>query len=620
MNKGFSKLASNAALASILAALLVGIIEALLLFATIGNYADFLVFKYAVLLYGMLGVAAALGAILSWLLLSKLVKELSSKTVYWLTLTFISGVGIHGLFQYLWITIWSLPSPLPSNKLGLLIWTTIFVVVFFPLCRWLDTKSGSRLSGRSLNLLLVILLFAVPLLLSVVLETEKDYKIKGKHHPLTDSKPNIYLIVADALRADYLQFYGGETTTPALQSLKNDGILFERAYAPCSWTRPSFASLLTGVYSNRHGVREFLTGKFSDEIPSLQQYLADIGYYTCGFFNNANLSPDFKFQIGFDEYYYFFPTDKAGPSGAAVYLRLRQWLKGYGLLPKSEYYHPSQYYKPAEELIPSLQEWIKVNQNFSHFAILHLMEPHGPYFPHPYNGKAYGKAINPDAGQVDILFWNDIYREEVVHMDSCLSEFFTSLKQEGLYDSSLIIFTSDHGEEFYDHQYMNHGTTLYEEVIWIPLIVKLPGNHRDTSSIESLVSLIDIPSTIAGILDIDPPDDWDGIDMISKLTDREHRFADLKNDELDLYSVVTNDYKLIHNLSNPKNVAEFELYSLIEDSEEKRNIADRYPRIVDSLNALIQLELMQDQISGSSDTLNLDKATIERLKALGYLE
>ncbi len=620
MIKGFSKLASAAALSSILAALLVGIIEASLLFTTIGNCADFLVFKYAVLLYGMLGIAAAAGATLFWFLFSQFAKGISFKTIYWLTLTFISGVGIHGLIQYLWVTLWSLPAILPSNKLGLLIWTAIFAAVFFPLCRWLDAKSGNRLSGRRVNLILVILIFSIPLILGAALGRDRDYMIKGASHPLTDSKPNIYLIVADALRADYLRLYGGETAAPALRSLREDGILFKHAYAPCSWTRPSFASLLTGVYSNRHGVREFLTGKFSDEIPSLQKHLSDNGYYTCGFFNNANLSPDFKFQIGFDEYYYLFPANKAGPSGAAVYLRLRQWLKGYGLLPESEYYHPSQYYRPAEELIPAAQDWIKINPDSSHFVLLHLMEPHGPYFPHPYNGRAYGKALNSNADQTDILYWGDIYRQEIVHMDSCLSEFFGYLKEEGLYDSSLIIFASDHGEEFYDHQYMNHGTTLYEEVIRIPLIIKLPGNHRDTSSIESLVSLIDIPSTIAGILNTDAPDDWDGIDVISNINDRARRFADLKNDELDLYSVVTEDYKLIHNSSNPKNVAEFELYSLIKDTEEKRNIAGDYPRIVDSLYALIQLELKQYQVSVSSDTLNLDKATIERLRALGYLE
>ncbi len=328
--------------------------------------------------------------------------------------------------------------------------------------------------------------------------------------------PNVLILTVDTLRADHLGAYGMEgDPTPVLDSIAADGIVFEDASAHASWTRSSFASLWTSRIPSSHNA-DTKASRLSDEVVMLSEALHDAGVTTGNLANNINVTATFNFDQGYDTFVYEAPDYHFGATESVFSLtfykvvhKLREKLGGSKEV--------GTFYQPADVVLGDAQSFIQANRDARWMLGVHLMEPHDPYFEHPYlsgegeakfNGIGFARAEveSPELDQADYL--KKVYLDEIKHMDLELAPFVEWLKSEGIYDDLMIVITSDHGEEFGEHGGFWHGTTLYEEQIHVPLIVKLPKNHLKGERVKWQARLVDVAPTIATALGVAIEEDW----------------------------------------------------------------------------------------------------------------
>src|SRR5437773_682900 len=249
------------------------------------------------------------------------------------------------------------------------------------------------------------------------------------------------------------------------------------AFAQASWTRPSVATILTGLYPSSHGAVH-KADRLPERVDTLAERLRGIGYRTVGFADNANISQAFNFQQGFDEYRYLEPDFFFGASEPASQLALYSGLRlvRERFLAHSVDVH--QYYQPAEVVTAEVRRWLDRGAGEQPFFLfVHYMDPHDPYFAHPFNGEGYARVAHPNPPPALAERLHRLYEGEVAYLDEHLGVLFDDLRRRGLYGRTLVVLTADHGEEFHEHGGWWHGTTLYDEQIHVPLIVKPPGAH-----------------------------------------------------------------------------------------------------------------------------------------------
>jgi arylsulfatase A-like enzyme len=284
--------------------------------------------------------------------------------------------------------------------------------------------------------------------------------------------------------------------------------------------------------------------------------------------------------------------------------------------------------------------------------MLHLMEPHDPYFEHPYNGVAYGRAEHevPESDKVEYL--KDTYAAEIAFMDEQLAPFIAQLKANGQYDNTLIVLSADHGEEFLEHGGWWHGTTLYEEQIHVPLIVKMPQQAQAGTRAPWVVRHIDIAPTITDVAQANTPESWQGRSVVDQdfetftapapapELDEEGNAVVVRRDFVDprsydrtvlaeedfegnqITAVIQGGWKLIEsNQGNPRGLAPQELYDLRLDAGEQANLAASESGQLTALQTVAKIELAaaRGEAVAAEETV-MDAATEERLRALGYME
>ncbi len=441
----------------------------------------------------------------------------------------------------------------------------------------------------------------------------------------TKPRGNILLIVVDTLRADHLSAYGYSAgKTPNLDAFQKDAILFEKAYANASWTRPSFASILTGRYASSHGVMS-KASSLPDAADTLAEKLAENGYATSGIVTNYNIAPFFNFQQGFDEYNYLAPNFLFGASDTSAKLSLLQVLRRVDekvrtSLGRTE---PGSAYQDAVVVNHQIDEFLSREVKAPWLLFVSYMDPHDPYYEHPYNGVGFSRAANvkPDPSEAPRL--RALYDGEITYWDEHFGKLIQTLKDKKLYDDLTIVITSDHGEEFMDHGGFWHGTTLYDEQLHVPLFLKLPKNERGGSSVGHWVESVDIMPTLLTLAEIPVPEAVQGVDLFRG---KEQTFAEESHEGNVLKSLRSLEsgapVKLITaNPGNPRGLAERELYRLEPDPTESKNLAPTEPAL------LGQSERELEQVSAQAQTgalkarevdLSMDQAAQERLKALGY--
>ncbi|HWP93498.1 MAG TPA: sulfatase-like hydrolase/transferase [Thermodesulfobacteriota bacterium] len=417
------------------------------------------------------------------------------------------------------------------------------------------------------------------------------------YQPSTKSgHPNIILISIDTLRADHLGSYGyGRDTTPNIDRFAKDAVLFTNTIAQSSWTLPSHMSMLTGLYPSGHGVMR-PSSKLSDGHLTIAEILQNAGYETVAFTDGAYLSHRFGYQ-GFDHF------DDIGYGIEAIYAKAVNWLK-------------KGHSRPF-------------------FLFLHTYQVHAPYDPPPaydiYSDKNYGgivevsgnsndyyKEIKPLMTLEDYHYVIDKYDGEIYYTDYYLGKLFNKLKELNLYDDSIIILTSDHGENFLDHPaYHIDHKELYDEIVKVPLIIKapmFPTNQIITTQVES----IDIMPTVLEKLGISLPNWIDGksvVELVQKGTyGKTHAFSERNY----RYKMIrSNDWKLIH-----RSDTELELFDLKNDPGEQENLIAEKSSIAKPLyeNLGFWMDIQKEKSKlFTADKIELDGELTQKLKALGYV-
>ncbi len=426
------------------------------------------------------------------------------------------------------------------------------------------------------------------------LEVARMESLTSTSLPSNKEPPSVFLWVVDTLRADHLGTYGySRDTSPNLDALAREAVVFTGAVAQSSWTRPSVASILTGKYVRNHGI---LTVKdaLAKEVPTLAEALSLLGYRTAGWITNANIR-GVGLGRGFDLY------QRPRPFG--------RYLKHYsGHVPSR-----------------ATLKWID-NQPDGNplFGYLHVSDPHAPYLSSsdfrdywPVEDRSIGgmESIKklPSRADPPTLDLLSLYDSEIRQVDDALGQFIAGLKERSLYQGSLIVITADHGEEFFDHGGWQHGQTLYAEQLRVPFVIKWPKGKSPFelgSHISAPVSHVDIPATILQAAGSSSPS-FDGFAISKKTIANSLTLAEIGTAQ----AVVTSSMKLIIDHKRKQVL----LYDRINDPVDRVNLATQRPRTLEYHFRLLQL-LTERGSSQVAEQAQQDEETLEQLRALGYVE
>ncbi len=437
-------------------------------------------------------------------------------------------------------------------------------------------------------------------------------------------RPNLVLVIVDTLRADHLGVYGdGRGLSPHLDAVAKQGTAF-RGAGQSSWTKPSIATILTSLYASSHMAMS-KAAVLPDSVTTVAEALRDAGYTTAGFVSNVNLAPSFGFQQGFGEYTYLAPDYLFGAAESSSKLVL------YSLLRKVRFTVDkrrvvSQYYQDSRKVNGLVLPWIERHRDDRFFLLVHYMDPHDPYFRHPYDGEAIARVENPNPPPTLAPRMRELYAGEVGYMDESFGELVATLERVGAWDRTALVLVADHGEEFQDHGGWWHGTTLYEEAIDVPLVVKWPAGvavPQAPAAIGARGRLLDVAPTLATLAGLALPAGWQGTDLASPIAADRPLFAEEDHEGNVLSAVQVGDWKLLRaNPGNPRHLAPEELYDLSSDPREKKNLAAADAARVAGLGG--SLAEMAKVAAGAAvekgADVQMDDATRERLRALGYVQ
>jgi arylsulfatase A-like enzyme len=599
---------------------LVGLVEAMIV-ASVGGCEEFGVFGFGALAYGSIGAAMGLGWAVATLVLNFLGRDPES------TLAGAGGVvvALMGLVVIRFRVVRDIFGenlPLGSMQgvlvhVGLILLAALaFYLLWRALLRSADVF-GAEFAGGAWGLGLAVSGLAITFLLNSIAPTSVD-----EAPAVTAKGPNVVLILVDTLRADYTGPYGStKTSTPAIDALAKDGVVFENAFAHSSWTRPSVATALTSLYPASHSVMH-KTDLLPDGVVTVAEAFSEAGYRTSGFVTNINVAPSFHFDQGFHRYSYLAPAFFFGAtdSGSKLSLYSAMRLIRERFLSKTKWVE--QYYQDAATVNAMALPWVEENAPGPFFSFIHYMDPHDPYFEIPYNGKAIARVNtpHPDAARADEL--SELYADNIDYFDGFLAAVVESLKSKGLYDNTLVALIADHGEEFHEHGGWWHGTTLYDEQIHVPLIVKSPGAAKAGSRVSELAGLIDVAPTLAAIAGVPAPSSWQGRDLFSASPAPQAVYAEEDHEGNELESVRTAGWKLIvANAGNPRGLDENALYDLTKDPDEKTNLYDtNLDMAVEMEGHLESLRILAASSAVEGSQQEISDADQERLRALGYVE
>jgi arylsulfatase A-like enzyme len=442
------------------------------------------------------------------------------------------------------------------------------------------------------------------------------------------SRPNVILIIVDTLRADHLSAYGyAGVHTKSIDGLATDGVRFANTFAQASWTRPSIATVLTGLYPSSHGAVH-KADSLPDRVDTLAEVLAAGGYYTAGFADNANISPAFNFAQGFAEYHYLAPALFFGASETAAQLTLYSGLRLIRERFLARAIDVHNYYQPAEVVTAEVQRWLgsPAARGGPFFLFIHYMDPHDPYCVHPFNGECYARVSNPNPPREVAEKYLRLYDGEIAYLDEQLGVLFADLRARGLYDTSLIVLTGDHGEEFQEHGGWWHGTTLYDEQLHVPLLAKPPRAEGITGQVvEELTTSLDIAPTILTAAHLPVPAAMQGrvlaLAAPAAGPTRDSVFAEEDFEGNVLQAVRTRDWKLITaNRDNPRGLRPEELYDIGRDRGEQQDVTSRAPGELEMLRAALGRSVLEARAhAGAGQQHEVDSVTQDRLRALGYV-
>ncbi len=614
-----------------LAGALVGCAEVAWLIGHTGRLDMIAALAYAVLAYGLPG--ALVGLILGLLLESW--GRLSPIAATWSRCAGLTvAVLLAPVAVYRVSTDWSLAQMGPAVAIGLALLVSLGV---FLALRWLTRRPpGSAVihwPGSAALYAAILLAAGVLSAAPSWLADAANALVPPAGAPNADHRPNVILIVADALRADRLSCYAQRSVdgyaanvTPHIDALARDGVCYQNMSAQASWTKPSVATILTSLYPSSHQALH-AESQLPAAVTTLAEVLSAGGYRTAGLVTNAYITPLFGFDQGFDRYVYLEPDDPFFAPSAATHLTIHHALmRLYRQTDLGRWQRqtfgtwPGPYYRQAEAVNRHLLPWLEAHRHERFFLYVHYMDPHTPYFQHPYDGTAFVDALPPDQAP-----WvRRLYDGEVAYLDTYLGELFAALKRWGLYDDALIVFTADHGEEFFEHGGWGHGATLYEEQLWVPLIVKYPGNRYAGTVDEGLARSLDIAPTVLDVAGLPAPAAMQGVSLRpgeNAPARAAWSFAEtVYQGQYPMQAVRVGAHKLIRTApGHPRLIPLILLFDLAADPGEHHNRAAEDPATAQRLQAeLDQLVAAAQAQAVAGQAGPVDPATRERLRNLGY--
>jgi len=458
----------------------------------------------------------------------------------------------------------------------------------------------------------------------------------GACGPSKPEGPSLVLVIVDTLRADYLSCYGFEgETSPRLDALAGEGIVFEHCYSQAPWTKPSVATILTSLHPRAHGV---LThhGWFgerdgrkadphaagagskepteptavTDVLPARARTLAEIlrarGYRTAAFVTNPWIRPEWGFAQGFERFEHYREKDGRLPVADAL-------------------------------------KWLKENEGTPSFVLVHLMDVHGPYDAPEEDYRALRESpglqedwtlddrsflripeylrLSPwtrDPAARELATWRARYAAGIRDVDEKIGSLVDRLREEGTLDETVLMVTADHGEELLEHDGWDHGRNLYDHQTRVPWIVRLPGGASAGTRVSEVCSLTDVMPTALSFLGLDGVRGLHGRDRsdLSRAADPfAFSIAEGVKWRPQVFSLRTKDYKLVADLERTR----YRLFHLRTDPREQNDVSAREPETV----RLLLEELHAHIKRAGEDALSPEQVEIseelqERLDDLGY--
>jgi len=435
---------------------------------------------------------------------------------------------------------------------------------------------------------------------------------------------NVILVVLDTVRADRLGCYGNPSgITPEIDKFAKESVLFENAFSQAPWTLPSVASLFTSSYPAQHGAGGFL-GRFKmlgEDAVTLAEVFQRCGASTCAIINVFFLSEKFGMTQGFGTVDSYVPlsnvdTRRAGPTTDAA---LR---------------------------------WIDQHKSKPFFLLVHYFDPHLVYDPpQPFRRRF---AAPEDCDTTDYIFGTrrdiiefrrnktklgsdkiarleKLHNGEVAYVDSEVGELIEGISKRGLDKNTVIVITSDHGEEFLDHGGFEHGHTLYDELLHVPLLIRSctinpekensEGTRRGSVRIQTTVRLIDIAPTVCELAGIAAEPAFTGRSLVPLMDGKQEADRSVLS-EGNMWGPSGTGWrkdglKLIIQSSSPK----VQLFDVRSDPKEQENLANRHPKRCNDMMSdlkLILQTLSQKHLKARPPSLTPDE--IERLRSLGYVK
>ena len=442
------------------------------------------------------------------------------------------------------------------------------------------------------------------------------------------ARPNVILVMVDTLRADHLSCYGGAyTPTPNLCRVAADGGTIYNGFSHASWTKPATASLLASLVPSSHQTMA-KAAALPSEIDTVAEAFQKSGYETGAFVSNTNLTEAFGFAQGFGEYHYLGPDYLFGAVESSSKLVLYQIFRRayFAFVPGLRF---GNFYQDSEVVNGRAFDFLDRHAQARFFLFLHYMDPHDPYFEHPYNGRGIDRATNQHPPASEAQRMHELYVGEIAYLDANFGKLLAKLEALGLYDETVIALVADHGEEFQEHGGYWHGLTLYDEQIHVPLLVKWrksePAAPPDARG--EPARLIDVAPTLLRRAGAVVPPAMQGIDLATLPASRAAAdrvvFSEENHEGNVLRAVRTKRWKWIEaNAGNPRGLAERELFEVEVDPGERSNVATREPGTASEL-ARQAAELEAAAVSGkvgAAKAAKISKEECEQLKQLGYVQ
>ena len=392
---------------------------------------------------------------------------------------------------------------------------------------------------------------------------------------------NVLLITLDTTRADRLGCYGySAAKTPVLDRLAQQGVLFERAYAPVPLTLPSHASMLTGLYPPEHGLRNNGQGALPSGLPTLATELQAAGYETGAFVAAFVLDHKFGLQRGFETYNDDLST--ADPS-----------LDGH------------HQYRDGGLVINAALRWLRPRSSKPFFCWVHLFDPHYPYLTHE--------------DRFGTQFQDRPYDAELAYVDDEIGRLIAALRKSGALEHTIIVVVGDHGESLGEHGELSHAMTVYDATLRVPLLVVSPRESQPGHRVAEPVSLVDLTPTVLDLLGKRPLPQASGRSLRAAVrgeplttlpcyaeTDEPYHAGHWSP----LRALITQQWKYIR---SPK----AELYDLLADPQELLNLATKSPDQLQKLEGELTAweERMNQRLAGN---VALTEQERRALSGLGY--